>query len=90
MNVLTTTSNLLLQRREFRVSLTQNVPPTLVDVQTAIAEHAKVSNDCVVINRVSNAYGSHEFVADAFVYDSAEAKTRFELKPRIKKGAGAS
>ena len=79
--------NDLLKRREILFFLEERSNPGSAKMQEHCASHFKVEPDRVVIKRVFNNFGSHEFFAEAFIYDSVEDKMSTEPKPKAKKGA---
>ena len=89
MNLLDETSNLLLNRREVRCAYPSVGNPGYASVLTALAQKLGVAEDVVVIKQLVNSYGTSDSVVYAFVYNSVDAKQKFEPKPKAKKG-GAS
>lgn len=89
MNITTDVKNVLLQRRELTLTHPSASNPGYDTVLKVLAEKMGSTDDVVVIKRLTNAYGSSDFLIEAFVYDSAEARQKFEPKPKATKG-GAS
>lgn len=85
MNVLNETHNMLLKRREVLVSLSHAGAPSMPAVVKLVAEHFKAGEDTVAVKRIDNKRGTHQFIIDAFVYDSHEQRTKIEPKPKQKK-----
>lgn len=89
MNITTDVKNALLHRRELTLLYPSASNPGYAVVRKAVAETMGSADDVVVIKRLTNSYGSSQFLVEAFVYDSAEARQKFEPRPKAKKG-GAS
>ncbi len=81
--------NNLMKRREVQFSIEAGSNPGVMKMQENCAHHFKVEADRVVIKKLWNNFGSNEFFAEAFVYDSLEDKNSIEPKPKIKKGGAA-
>lgn len=88
MNIIHQSHNTLLHRKEISGSYASASNPGYAVVQKALAEKLGVGEDTIVIKRLSNLYGSSEFSIEAFAYDSAAHKDKFEPKPK-QKGAKA-
>ncbi len=89
MNITHDTNNPLLHRREIKGLYPSASNPGYTAVQKILAESTGVADTMVVVKRISNAYGSSDFLIEAFVYDSLESLQKFEPKPKAAKG-GAS
>ena len=87
MNVTKDFRNELLKRKEINSSLEADKNPGIKNVQEDIAKRFKVENECVVIKKLWNNFGSSQFFAEAFVYDSVQDKESTEQKPKKKKEA---
>ncbi len=77
--------NNLLKRKEVLFSIQANSNPGFVKMQENCANHFKIELDRVVVKRLWNNFGSQEFFAEAFVYDSVEDKNGTEPKIKVKK-----
>lgn len=86
MNITHDTKNSLLHRREIKGLYASASNPGYVAVQKILAESAGVSDNVIVVKRITNAYGSSDFLIEAFVYDSPESLQKFEPKPKAAKG----
>lgn len=89
MNILSELSNSLLHRREVQAVYQGQGNPGYAHVQKMLAEKLGSGEDVIVVKRLTNPYGSSEFLIEAFVYESSSHKEKFEPKPKAKKG-GAS
>lgn len=87
MNILNETENKLLQRKEVAIKLEHDSNPDYTTVSAMLAEKFKVEEARLSINKIFNNYGSRSFTIDAFIYNSLEAKQKFEPKKKEKKGA---
>ncbi len=81
--------NVLLHRKEVLILKDFESNPGIVKATEFVAEHYKVSLDCIVILAIRGGFGSSSFSIEARVYDSLEHKNSVEPKPRIKKEATA-
>lgn len=79
--------NDLLKRREILFSLEEKSNPGFSKMQEHCANHFKIEPERVVIKRVFSNFGSHEFFAEALIYDSIEDKINTEPKAKAKKEA---
>ena len=79
--------NKLLKRNEVIYELTSESSPATVDVAKKLAEEFKVTEEHVVVKRISNKYGTRLFEIDAVIYDSPDAKAYTEVKKKEKKVA---
>jgi len=74
--------NPFLQREEIVIELTSNMPPTIEDVKLKIGKNPELT----VIKKINTNFGRKTFLAEAVVYDNAEAKKKIEVIPKkIKK-----
>ena len=87
MKVLKEFKNSLLKRKEIRAEMDGDSNPGAVAVSKMVAEQFKVKEDQVAVRKIGSEFGESRFVIDAFVYDSAEAKTKTEPKIKVKKKA---
>lgn len=85
MKVIEENKNALLKRTEVVVHMTHSGTPKSSDAAKHLAEHYKSDEGCVAVKSISNRYGSNDFVIDAFIYSSPEAKQSFEPKIKEKK-----
>lgn len=79
--------NKLLKRHEVLFHLTSQGAPAAIEVMKKLAEEFKVTEEHVVVKRISNKYGTGLFEVDAVVYDTPEARHATELKKKEKKVA---
>lgn len=86
MKILNDISNALLHRRELRVAYQSPCNPGYAQVQKVLAEKLGTPEEVIVVRHLTNPFGSSEFFIEAFVYESAVHKEKFEPKPKQKKG----
>lgn len=87
MKILNDTKNNLLKRREIIAEVESHGNPGFTNVAKMMAETAKAKEDVIVIKRIGSEFGQSKFTIEALVYDSVEAKTKIEPKPKVKKKA---
>jgi len=80
--------NKLLQRREVSLTMEFDKNPGLQVSLEKVAGHFKVSPEVVAVKRLTNSFGNNNFLIEAFVYDSVDAKKAIEPKVKPKKQAG--
>jgi ribosomal protein S24E len=85
MNIISDSKNEHLKRREVRIEVEAEKTPSLTEMQTQVAEKLKAASELVVIKSIRSNFGKKQFQVDAFVYSSAEDKTKFEPKIKVKK-----
>jgi len=94
----TVRANLLLLKEAFEllkreeVSFLINSESALSTIAAAenVAQHFKVSHENVAVKHIGNKYGTHDFLVNAYIYDSIEGKNKIEPKAKAKKTGGAS
>lgn len=86
MNIMKEIHNKLLNRREVSALLAADSNPGLVVARQNVAQHFSVSEEHVVVKKLSNNYGKNDFFVDAFVYDNLEAMQKLE---KVKEKVGA-
>lgn len=86
MEVIEEFNNELLKRKEIIVSSAYESNPGFERVCKDVAGKFKADEALVVVRRIGSSFGSGEFVIDAFVYESVEAKNNVEPKKKEKKG----
>jgi ribosomal protein S24E len=89
MKVLVDVHNTLLSRREVVFSEEYPSNPGFAKVKEDVSAQFKVSPDTVVVRAVRGEFGSSSFTIEARVYDSVEALTLIEPKPKVAKGASS-
>ena len=90
MNVISDSKNEHLKRREVRIEVEAEKTPSLVEMQTQVAEKLKAASELVVVKSIRSNFGKNQFQIDAFVYSSVGDKTKFEPKIKVKKDAAAA
>ncbi len=80
--------NKLLKRKEVEVTLVSEKNPGNVEVIKNIIEKFKTTADNITVKSIKNRFGSHEFLIEAFIYDSKSDKDRIEPRKKQKKVAG--
>ena len=80
--------NFLLKRKEVVVVGSYNVNPGFVKVKEDIAKKFDASQEVIVVKGIHGNFGSHEFLIDAFIYDSVKDMEMVEPKKKVKKVAG--
>lgn len=80
-------ANALMKRREVVITLEHASNPGFAHATTLIAQHFKVGEEHVVVRAIRGHFGSHVYLIEAFVYDSAEARSEIEPKAKEKKVA---
>jgi ribosomal protein S24E len=84
MKVISEVKNKLLERKEVVASLENNSSPTRIFFAEKLAEHFSTPIEQVVVNHITNNFGSKTFMVDSFVYDNIDAKTRY-TRVKVKK-----
>jgi len=54
-----------------------------------LSEHFKEQPENIVVRGVNGHFGRHDFLIDAFIYDSVEQKNLIERKPKVKKAVSS-
>ncbi len=89
MKIIKEINNVLLHRKEVLVLKDFESNPGIAKTTEFVADHYKVSPDCIVIIAIRGGFGSSSFSIEARVYDSLEHKNSIEPKPRVKKVVAA-
>lgn len=87
MKIVTDQKNEFLNRRELVVSVDATQTPSFVEMQKMLSDDLKASSDLVVVKSINSGFGNSTFNIEAYVYQSANDKTKFEPKVKVKKGA---
>ncbi|MBW2996420.1 hypothetical protein KY332_03910 [Candidatus Woesearchaeota archaeon] len=88
MKIISQTEQPLLSRTKIEAHITfEAQTPSNEDVAKDIAKQTKKDVKLVVVKKIDTHYGSKEADVDAVVYESEEAKTKIEPKPKEKKAA---
>lgn len=77
--------NGLLKRREIVIEIKHGENPGNEGSRKMIAEQLKADESLIAIKKVEGNFGSDNFVIEAFIYDSAEARDKIEPKKKEKK-----
>ena len=88
MKIINDNKNKLMKRREVSFLVHEDKNPGFA-IAGKVAEHFKSTPELVVVKNVKSGFGKSEFLVDAFIYDSVEAKA-IEPKPKTKKVAGGA
>lgn len=88
MKTLKDTHNKILKRRELTLVVEAPSNPGFKVVES-ISAHFKANPEMIVIKKVESGFGKSEFVVNAFIYETAEAKA-IEPKPKVKKTEGGA
>lgn len=88
MNVTKEFRNNLLKRKEMVLELEDSSNPGMKKVSSEVAKKLGVSEDCIVVKKLNSGFGSKKFLAEVFVYDSADEKVKIEPKIKVKKEGG--
>ena len=70
--------NPLLHREEYLIEINSNNNPT----KKQIIDFLKKPEELIIINQISNSFGSHKFIADVFIYESKEKKQEIQIIPQ--------
>jgi len=76
--IITQTKNPFLEREEITIQLTNPTTPTYDEVKTAIGKDAALT----IVKKINTNFGRQTFIAEAVVYDNAEAKKKIEVIPQ--------
>lgn len=76
--------NELLDRREVEIIVEREHNPGLEGAKKAIMEKFGAGEDLVAVKKLFSKFGKKEFIIDAFIYHSKEAKEKTEVKEKIK------
>ncbi len=76
--ILTQTKNPFLEREEITIEITNPSTPTYDEVKEAIGKDAGLT----IVKKVNTNFGRQTFVAEAVVYDNAEARKNVETIPQ--------
>ncbi len=76
--------NTLLKRREVTFLMEHTSNPGYAAVSKEVAEKFKVEENVIVVKELRGHFGTNEFLARAFIYDSVAAKEFTEPKARVK------
>lgn len=79
--------NNLLKRKEVVFVLESEKNPGFSVVKEKVVHGFKTHDDHVAIKSIKNNFGTHQFVIEAFVYDTKEDKERIEPRVKPKKAA---
>lgn len=77
-----------MKRREVSFLVHETKNPGFA-ISAKVAEHFKADAGLVVVKNIKSGFGKSEFLVDAFIYDTLEAKA-IEPKPKVKKVAGGA
>lgn len=77
--------NILLKRREIIFPIEQVSNPNYPQVLSMIADKFKVGEDTIAVKSIMGSFGKHEFLINAFIYDSLEDKMQTEPRKKEKK-----
>lgn len=88
MNTIKDFKNDLLKRREVKLVVDSDRNPGLENAVKMIAEHFKSKEDVIVVKTLKSKFGRDTFLIDAFIYNSAADKDKFEPKKKEKKKEG--
>ena len=78
MNIIKQQKNPLLYRQEILMEIQSESNPSFSEIKKELGK----DEDLVVIKRINGNFGETIFSAEAFVYDSKEAKDKIERIPR--------
>jgi ribosomal protein S24E len=90
MEILNENKNDLLRRKEIIASLQVNSNPGFEYSKKHLAEKFKADLDKIAIKSIKNNFGTNEFLIEALIYESTEAKEKIESKPKQKKPGAAA
>ena len=82
--------NVLLKRKEVEFAVHSDSNPGYGNAKKIIAEKLKADEKLVVVKAVRGKFGSNDFIIEAFVYDSEEAKKNIEPVKKEKKKEATS
>ena len=76
--IITQTKNPFLEREEITIEITNPATPTYDEVKEAIGKDAGLT----IVKKINTNFGRQTFVAEAVVYDNAEARKNIEVIPQ--------
>ncbi len=82
MNIIREFRNDLLKRREVELALESDKNPGVQRVLTEVGQKYGASEEVISVKSVHGKFGSGRFVAEAFIYDTAEDKLKAEPKKK--------
>jgi len=77
--------NDLLNRHECEFVLSSKGAPSIAAASAAVAREFESEEDRIVIRKISNQYGTNDFLIEALIYDSSDVKLKIEPRPKQKK-----
>ncbi len=84
--ILNERKNALFGRNEIEMSLEAETSPSHEEVQKLVSEKISSPIENLAIKKISNRFGSNNFIVKVFVYDSEEQKNKIEPKLKERKG----
>lgn len=85
MKILRDFKNNLLKRKEIEAELESESNPEFTAISKMVAEHFKAKEGVIAVKKIGSRFGDNKFRINAFIYDSAEAKSAIEPEPKLKK-----
>ena len=76
--IITQTKNPFLEREEITIQITNPTTPTYDEVKAAIGKDSALT----IVKKINSNFGRQTFIAEAVVYDNAEAKKKIEVVPQ--------
>ncbi len=77
--------NILLLRHDIQARIAfEGKTPSRPDVSKALAEHLKANSEALVVKSIVTRFGERSADVAACLYDSKEAKEKFEPKIKVK------
>ncbi|MDP4039585.1 MAG: hypothetical protein Q8P57_03330 [Candidatus Pacearchaeota archaeon] len=86
MKVIKEFRNDLLKRNEIEVAKNYESNPGFEKVMAEVSSQFKSDADRISIKKISNGFGSNEFIINLLIYDSSDDLKRIETRNRKKKG----
>jgi len=80
MNILETTENMLLDRKEIYAEVENTKTPNFDEVKDMISKKLNTTKDNIVVKEVLGSFGKRSFKVTAFIYDTKEALEKSEGK----------
>ena len=74
-----------MKRREVKVLIEFPSNPGFAKALSTVAEQFKAKEEAVAVKAVKSKFGRNTFLIDAYIYNSAEDKSKIEPKPKAKK-----
>lgn len=79
--------NLMLPRRELDLSISSNSAPSYKDITLNLSKKYSLPEENIKVKKVSGKFGSQDFIASVFLYESKKDLDKIEVKTKKQREA---